>query len=175
MTIDPDETLLIEPLNSAHDRTAFRSGADNLDRYFSTQAGQDVRRFANGVFVLIDRRQPTRALGYYTLCAIALEPGDVPVAVRKKLPRYPLVSATLLGRLAVSADRLGQGLGALLLVDAMDRAEAVAAAVGSCMLIVDALDERAARFYQAHGFARLTDSDRLALPMTDVKRYTRRS
>ena len=54
---------------------------------------------------------------------------------------------------------------AVLLADALQRAFESASTVGSSMVIVDALDEPAARFYAAHGFVRLPDSLRLVLPM----------
>ncbi len=164
---EPD--LAVVPLDDGHDRAAFACGVESLDRYFQTQAGQDVRRRANGVFVLADKVQPERVLGYYTLCATALPPGDVPEAARKHIPRYPLVSATLIGRLAVAKDRQGQRLGAVLLADALRRALASAETVGSSMIVVDALDETAAGFYAAHGFIRLPESLRLVLPMRVVE------
>ncbi len=162
--------LAIFPLDDAHDRAGFTSGVDSLDRYFQTQAGQDMRRRANGVFVLADKDQPRQVLGYYTLCATALAPGDVPVAARKHIPRYPLVSATLIGRLAVAKDRQGRRLGAVLLADALRRALASAGTVGSSIIVVDALDEGAAGFYAAYGFVRLPESLRLILPMRTVER-----
>ena len=160
--------LAIEPLAPHHDRAGFECGIESLDRYFRTQASQDVRRKANGVFVLVGRNEPGTVLGYYTLCATALPQGDVPVAARKHIPRYPLVSATLVGRLAVAATHQRQGLGALLLADAVQRAYASASIVGSSMLVVDAISERAAAFYEANGFVRLPESLRLALPMQTV-------
>ena len=96
---------------------------------------------------------------------MALSQGDVPEAARKHIPRYPLVSATLIGRLAVSQDRQGQRLGAVLLADALRRAFDSAGTVGSSMVVVDALNESAAGFYAVHGFVRLPDSLRLVLPM----------
>src|SRR5229473_1268777 len=99
----PSPDLKIEPLGSHHDRAAFACGVESLDRYLRAQAGQDVRRKANGVFVLVDPHEPNKVLGYYTLCATGFPQGDVPVAARKHIPRYPLVSATLVGRLAVAA------------------------------------------------------------------------
>jgi GNAT superfamily N-acetyltransferase len=162
--------LAIAPLGDAHDRAGFTCGVDSLDRYLQTQAGQDVRRRANGVFVLTDKAAPDRVLGYYTLCATALPPSDVPEAARKHIPRYPLVSATLIGRLAVASDRQGQRLGAVLLADALRRALASAETVGSSMVVVDALDDGAAAFYAAHGFVRLPESLRLVLPMRLVER-----
>lgn len=162
--------LRFEPLGEQHDRAGFACGVESLDRYLREQAGQDVKRKANGVFVLVDPSEPTEVLGYYTLCATALPHGDVPEAARKHVPRYPLVSATLVGRLAVAQARQGQRLGALLLADAVRRAYASAETVGSSMLVVDALDERAAAFYAANGFVRLPESLRLALPMRLIER-----
>jgi predicted GNAT family N-acyltransferase len=161
----PSETLRIVPLDEAHDRGSFSCGVESLDRYLKTQAGQDIRRKANAVFVLSERGEPTRILGYYTLCAMAIAQGEVPEAARKHTPRYPLVSATLIGRLAVSKDRQGRRLGAILLADALQRAFETASTVGSSMVVVDALDEQAAGFYATHGFVRLPDSLRLVLPM----------
>jgi len=148
-----------------HDRAGFTCGVESLDRYIKTQAGQDVRRKANAVFVLSEPAEPTRILGYYTLCAMALAQGDVPEAARKHVPRYPLVSATLIGRLAVAKEHRGQQFGAVLLADALQRAFDSAGTVGSSMVVADALDETAAGFYAAHGFVRLPDSFRLVLPM----------
>lgn len=167
--------LRIEPLSGLHDRVAFSCGVESLDRYLHTQAGQDVRRKANGVFVLVEALRPGPILGYYTLCATALSPSDVPDAVRKHLPRYPLVSATLIGRLAVARGRQGQRLGAVLLADAMRRALASADTVGSSMVVVDAIDERAAGFYRAHGLLQLPQSPRLILPMSVISRLDART
>ena len=162
--------LAITPLGDAHDRAGFTCGVESLDRYLQTHAGQDVRRRANGVFVLTDKAAPDRVLGYYTLCATALPQVEVPAAARKHIPRYPLVSATLISRLAVATDRQGQRLGAVLLADALRRALASAETVGSSMVVVDALDDGAAAFYAAHGFVRLPESLRLVLPMRLVLR-----
>src|SRR5216683_7698134 len=173
MAVRPSGDLHIRPLDEQHDRIGFAFGVESLDRYLKTQAGQDVRRKANAVFVLSERDEPARILGYYTLCAMALSTlcamalsqGEVPEAARKHIPRYPLVSATLIGRLAVSKDRQGQRLGAVLLADALRRAFESASTVGSSMVVVDALDELAAGYYAAHGFVRLPDSLRLVIPM----------
>lgn len=170
MTSPAPAALRIEPLAATHDRASFSCGAESLDRYLKTQAGQDVRRKANAVFALVEARQPQRILGYFTLCATALNQGDVPEAVRKQVPRYPLVSATLIGRLAVAKDHQGRGLGAILLANALRRAYESANTVGSTMVVVDALDETAARFYSAHDFVRLPESVRLVLPKRSIEK-----
>lgn len=160
--------LKVEPLAPNHDRASFTCGVESLDRYFKTQASQDVRRMANGVFVLLASNNKDAVLGYYTLCATSLAQGEVPLAARKCIPRYPLVAATLIGRLAVAQSRQGEGLGSLLLADALKRALASAAIVGSSMAVVDAISEQAAAFYEAHSFIRLPESLRLVLPMVSI-------
>jgi GNAT superfamily N-acetyltransferase len=161
--------LRVEPLDAKrHDRARFSCGVESLDSYLKTQASQDVRRKANAVFVLVRVDEPGTVLGYFTLCAYGLAPGAVPDEARKHLPRYPLVSATLIGRLAVSWSHQGQGLGGALLTRALRKAYESADIVGSSMVVVDALDEAAAKFYAAHGFIRLPESLRLVLPMVSI-------
>jgi ribosomal protein S18 acetylase RimI-like enzyme len=164
-----DEAIFrLEPLGKHHDREKFACGVDSLDAYLKTQASQDMRRKANAVFVLFPVEASQSIAGYFTLCAYGLAPGTIPEAARKHIPKYPVVSATLIGKLAISNDFQGMGLGSRLLAMALRKAYENAAVVGSSMVVVDAIDERAVRFYQAHGFMKLTDSMRLMLPMRTV-------
>lgn len=158
----------IKPLQPTHDRASFSCGQVTLDTYLRQQAGQDIRRRANAVFVITSVTVPDRILGYYTLCATALQRGEIPDAALRHLPRYPLVAATLIGRLAISHDEQGKGLGSVLLTDALKRAYVTAGTVGSCMVVVDALDDKAAAFYSAHGFTSLSQGARLILPMRTI-------
>lgn len=161
--------LRIAPLSAQHRRKEFTCGIEALDQYLHRQARQDVRRKVNAVFILSALDAPQEILGYYTLCATAISQGAVPAAARKFVPRYPLVSATLIGRLAVARDRQGQGLGSLLMADALERAYLSADSVGSSMVVVDALDQRAAAFYVAHGFVPLPQSLRLLMPVRSIR------
>ena len=70
-------------------------------------------------------------LGYYTLSSFGINLADLPEETAKKLPRYPLVPATLLGRLAVDKDHQGKGLGEFLLMDALHRSLDQADVIGS--------------------------------------------
>jgi GNAT superfamily N-acetyltransferase len=158
----------LEPLGKQHDRESFGCGVESLDAYLKTQASQDMRRKANAVFILTPEDAPKKIAGYFTLCAYGLSPGAIPQEARKHIPRYPVVSATLLGRLAVSLEMQGGGIGSILLAKALGKAFENAAVVGSSMVVVDALDERASRFYQAHGFIPLPESMRLILPMRTI-------
>jgi GNAT superfamily N-acetyltransferase len=159
----------IEPLDGRrHDRASFVCGAPTLDQYLKTQAAQDMRRKASAVFVMVALDAPAQIAGYFTLSATALAQSEVPTAARGHVPRYPLVSATLIGRLPVAKERQGQGVGAMLLALALRKACDNADVVGSSMVVVDAIDERAVHFYEAHGFTRLPDSMRLIIPMRSI-------
>ena len=100
---------------------------------------------------------------------MALGQSDVPEAARRHIPRYPLVSATLIGRLAISERTPGPGASARCCSRcALRKAYENADVVGSSMVVVDAIDKRAVRFYEAHGFTRLPDSMRLVIPMRAI-------
>jgi GNAT superfamily N-acetyltransferase len=86
----------------------------------------------------------------------------------KKLPKYPLVPAILLGRLAVDRSRRGKGYGELLLMDALKRCLG-AKDIGWMALIVDAKDEEAVAFYERYHFIRFSPtSNRLFLPRATI-------
>lgn len=164
-----DGTLYrLEPLGRQHAREEFCCGVESLDAYLKMQASQDMRRKANAVFVLTPAKIAAQICGYFTLCSYGLAPGSVPDEARRHIPRYPQVSATLLGRLAVHQEMQGCGLGAILLAEALRKAYENAYVVGSSMVVVDAIDEQAAKFYTAHGFLRLPESMRLVLPMRTI-------
>lgn len=156
----------VVPLEAAHDRTVFNSGADPLDAYFRQQVTQDIRRRVTACFVALTREQ--RIAGYYTLASASLLLSDLPSNIGKKLPRYPSVPAVRMGRLAVEQRFKGQGLGGALLADALERA--ARAEIAAYALIVDAKDEPAASFYRHHGFIVLPDSPlTLFLPLATVR------
>jgi ribosomal protein S18 acetylase RimI-like enzyme len=158
------EGFVIAQLTAAHDRQAFSCGADPLDRYLQTQATQDIRRRLANCFVASPVGSNAVA-GYYTLSAASIPMTDLAVEQTRKLPRYPVLPAALIGRLAVDRSFQGRSLGAALLFDAIARAIRADAAVFA--LVVDAKDEAAARFYRHHGFQAFSGSHaRLFLPVT---------
>lgn len=149
------EPFRLAPLDAvAHDRAAFNSGSEPLDRYLREQVTQDIRRRVVACFVALADGQCIA--GYYTLASASLLLTDLPDSTAKKLPRYPTVPAVRMGRLAVDQSFKGQGLGGALLADALYRA--TRAEIAAYALMVDAKDEAAAAFYLHHGFIMLPDS-----------------
>jgi GNAT superfamily N-acetyltransferase len=161
----PEGSFRIEAFAPHHDRNSFASGVEPLDRYFRSQAGQDARKNMAAPFVLV---LPDGAIGgYYTLSATAVKLSEFPVDVTRKLPRYPLVPATLLGRLAIDSRCRGRGYGRHLLADALYRA--VRSEIASFAVIVDAKDEAAHRFYARESFLSFPDQPmKLFRPMADI-------
>jgi len=153
-------------LGAGHDRAAFNCGCEPLDRYLREHATQDMRRRIAACFVALTDEQ--RIAGYYTLASASLLLTDLPRNISKKLPRYPTVPTTRMGRLAVDLEFKGQGLGGALLADALARAKR--SEVASYALIVDAKDKQAMAFYQHHGFIKLPDTPRtLFLPLATIR------
>jgi GNAT superfamily N-acetyltransferase len=160
---------LIEPLRHDHDCTSFSCGNAFLDRYLREQAGQDLRRACAAPFVLVPERGSISILGYYTLSSYGIDAGQLPADVARKLPRYPLIPATLLGRLAVDRRYRGQGIGEFHLMDALRRAWAQSAEIAAAAVVVDAIDAGAAKFYQHFGFVAFPSiAGRLFLSMKTV-------
>ncbi len=159
----------IEPLGSKHNRAAFSCGVEALDRYLERQASQDVSKHVAAVFVLTPDGEMIG--GYYSVSAHVVNLGDLPSNVAKRLPRYPNVPATLLGRLAVSVNFSGQGIGELLLVDALRRVLLNAREIASAMVVVDAKDDNARNFYLHHDFIPLpTQPNRLFYPVKTIEK-----
>ena len=144
--------VVIEPLSPAHDRGSFKCGVPALDRYLREQATQDVRRRVSNCFVAVE--QETHAIvGYYTLAASSISLAELPMQETRRLPRYPLLPATLIGRLAVDSRYRGQRLGVTLVADAVART--ASAEPAAFTLLVNAKDNTAADFYRKLGFVPL--------------------
>jgi ribosomal protein S18 acetylase RimI-like enzyme len=141
-------------LDAVHDRSAFDSGSEPLNRYLREQVGQDVRRRVAACFVALTN--DSRIAGYYTLASASLLLTELPPRIGKKLPRYPTVPTVRMGRLAIDQAFKGQGLGGALLADALHRA--VRSEIAVYALIVDAKNDDASAFYQHHGFITLPDA-----------------
>ena len=158
----------VEPLQRGHDRDAFRCGHVALDRYLQQQARQDVQNQVSAVFVAVTPPD-NQVLGYYSLSASSITAADLPSELVKKLPRYPHLPVTLIGRLAIDQPCKGQGLGQFLLMDALYKSLQAATTIAAMAVVVDAKDDAAAAFYKRYGFLPLSASEgRLFLSMKTV-------
>lgn len=168
---NPSSEFITTPLASHHDRAAFTCGKASLDNYLRDRAVPDATGLSTITFVLPDEDNEQTIQGYYSLSATSVEFGAVPLSVVKtlRISKHRLMSATLIGRLAVSTTMQGRGVGEKLLFDALKRAYVAAQQVESALIIVHALDEDAERFYKKYGFVAFADvSQGLYLPMGTV-------
>jgi predicted GNAT family N-acyltransferase len=153
-----------------HNKTSFNCGIQELDRYFTEQAGQDMRRHIAVTYVL-NELSSNDIIGYHTLSATSIELKNLSEQEIKKLPRYPLLPATLIGRLAIDTKYQGQGMGQLLLIHALKISLETSRNVASLAVIVDAKNDKAAQFYQHFGFIQFSDkADKLFLPLETIRK-----
>jgi GNAT superfamily N-acetyltransferase len=142
--------LVIEPLGKHHDRAAFNCGQPDLDDWFRRRAGQDERRNVARVFVAVD--DTLGVIGFYSLSTFSLGLPDLPPEIAHKLPRYDVIPAALVGRLARDSRVRGRSIGELLLADAIRRILGASKTLAVFAIIVEAKDARAATFYAGFGF-----------------------
>lgn len=162
-------TYITSPLSSFHKKKKFSCGKDILDKYLHKQANQDIKRKISICFVLSD--EDNNIKGYYTLSNDSIPQEQLPENIKKKMPKsYVNLPTTLLGRLAVDVNYRRQGIGELLLLDALKRSFDISSeSIGSKAVVVDPLDDEAISFYGRYGFILLPDSGKMFIPMKTIK------
>jgi predicted N-acetyltransferase YhbS len=159
---------LIEPLDTArHRREEFACESPELTDFLRKRARKEMVARASACFVLVAADDPGRIVGYYTLSQTAVTLRQIPEALARKLPRYPELGATLLGRLARDDAWRGEGIGSLLLIDALRRSARLSDEAGAVVVVTDPKDQRARDFYGEHGFQPLDDR-RMFMPMKEI-------
>jgi ribosomal protein S18 acetylase RimI-like enzyme len=143
---------------AAHEVADFACGEESLDRWLHRFAGQGERRNATRTFVTPDEQGTVR--GYYTLVAGQLEHVEATDGVRKGLSRHFPIPVAILARLAVDERSQGQGLGASLLDDALERIFRAAQEVAVRAVVVHAINHAAVGFYERFGFRGLSEAPR---------------
>lgn len=143
----------IELLSRGHDREGFSCGERELDEYLKRTARQHNDKGIARTFVLVDTDEPEKILGFFTLTSCEVVAAELPPEYAKKYPRK--APAAKLARLAVTMDRQRQGLGGLMMVDAMRRTLAVAENIGIIGFFVDAKNQGAHDYYEQYGFIAL--------------------
>lgn len=158
--------LQVERLGPHHDLSTFQSGNADLDGWLRRHALAAQEMDSARTFLLIGEEQ---IVGYFSLTMGSVLRTDAPAKLVRGLPAYP-VGMVLLARLAVDEREQGKGLGALILADALRKAVAAGEAAAARLIVVDAVDERVARFYERHGFVPTPQQPlRLYRRMKDVR------
>jgi GNAT superfamily N-acetyltransferase len=163
--------LRFELLGAGHDRRAFDCGVEPLNSYLRQVARQHIEKGVSQTFVLVDesRQAPKPVVGFITVSLCQVLAHDLPVRWAKRLPER--IPAMRLGRLAVSRARQGEGLGKVLIFEAMRLTVSVADVAGGVGLFVDAKNQAGARFYDKFGFEPIPGSPlTLFLPMETLRR-----
>jgi len=166
-------------LTGSHDRNGFDCGVEALNLWLRQTALQHQAKGISRTFVAVpqDARETeayrvagytdmvaTSILGYYALASAFILADELPPELAKRYPRQ--IPVTRLGRLAVRDALQGQGLGRLLLADAVTRSRNAALSVGSAGIFVDAKNGAAARFYIEYGLTPCTEEPlKLYLPL----------
>ena len=157
----------IEPLATEHDRRNFSCGVDALDEYLRRFARQHAASNVSRTYVAA---KGTEILGFYSLAMSAVRKDNLPAKYVGRFPNFPLPVARL-ARLAVAIRHQRQGLGELLLADALQRCLRLSTEIGMVGVIVDAKDEAARGWYARYEFEPLPDSPlTLWLPTAAIER-----
>jgi len=160
----------VEPLSKEHDILGFNCGVKELDIYLKERASQEVKKKITAVYVL-HRKDSKKIIGYYTLSSFSIELINLPDEIKKKLPKYPLLPASLIGRLAVDRKFQGKKIGTHLLIDALIRSYRLSKEIGSFAVIVDAKNEITKKFYKKYGFKQFRKKSlKLYLSMNTIEK-----
>jgi len=145
-----------EPVLKKHDRKSFDCGDPSMNDFLRRYARQSHESGAAKTFLAIDNADSKTILGFYSLAPGALAYADTPETVRRGLARHD-VPGFRLARIAIDLRWQGQGLGGQLLVAAARRCLRAAVEVGGVVLIIDAKNDRAARWYTSYGAVPLSN------------------
>jgi GNAT superfamily N-acetyltransferase len=151
----PASTERYDP--ARHDPSEFHSGSEALDRWLARYAGQNERRDAARTFVLTDADV---VIGYYALLAGELDHAEATEQTRQGMSHHYPIPVAVLARLAVDRLHQNRGVGAILLRDALRRVALASEQLAVRAVVVHAIDERAASFYDHFGFRALSATPR---------------
>jgi len=164
-----------EPLEPRHNVDRFECGREQLDRWLRAYAGQGQRRDTARTFVVC-RQGESDVVGYYTLVVSQVEQGEATSEVKSGTSKHFPIPVCLIARLAVDRSEQRIGLGRSLLLDALQRTERASRSVAMRAVVVHALDEEAASFYERFGFQPATaDPLTLMVPLEAVRRTLSRA
>ena len=139
-----------------------------LDEWLTAKVSQFEKKDLARTYVLVETGS-TLVKGYYAVSNHTVSYESLPIDQSKGLPQIDM-PVVLIGRLAVDRSVQGQKPGEFLLVDALRRAEYLAAKIGIRAVEVDANNPSAKLFYERYGFLTLSDDPHhLFLPMSIIR------
>lgn len=173
-------TFVIEPLDTRkHDRMTFSSGVGAVDNFLQKTAGKLMKGGTARVFVAVDPADTCgRILGFYAINAHSIEYQGLPGRYRRYALPDGNIPAAFIGMIGVTEAAQGNGLGGLLLADALKGAQFASERVGTAVVLLDILDcgnpdavTRRQRLYESYGFQSLPSCPlRMFLPVTTIAR-----
>lgn len=159
---------VIELLDKSHARNNFDCNSEVLNCYLRQTARQHNQKGISRTFVLVDTEKPKIIIGFFTLSLCEIRAEKLTEKLAKKYPS--IVSGVKLARLAVDRNWQRQGIGEILMVEAMKRAIVIADNAGVIGLFVDAKDEKAKKYYLRYGFVSLQDNPlEMFLPLSTIR------
>jgi GNAT superfamily N-acetyltransferase len=164
-----------ESISKQHDRESFDCADEALNEYLRRYARKSHERGGAKTFLAIDDADDKTILGFCSLSPASVDYARTPEMVRRGLARHE-VPGFRLARLAVDRTMQGHGLGGQLLLAAGRRCLLAAAEVGGVVLVIDAKNERVARWYAGFGAVPLLDAPRtLLLPLATIEAALRKA
>lgn len=173
MTFDKEfiSRLRVEPFDrKRHDRTAFSCGVDRIDNFLKITAGNHADQDHGKVYVACE--PPSGAiLGFYAISPHRIDLSALPEEARKRLPNRPTVSAIYLSMVGVDRSLQGRGAGTFLMMSALRKCVEGANIMGGHFVVLDAINEDAARMYRRIGFVDLASQpSRMLIAMQTVRK-----
>ena len=158
--------IVFELLNAEHDLSAFSCGDESLDSWLHSKALRNQKLSATRTFLALDKTSGT-IMGYYGLSMSEIVRADAPKSVQRNMPQG--IPVVLLGRLAVSKDHQGMGMGRFVMRHALETSVRAGESIATRLVITQPIDLDARRFYLAVGFEPLAGtSDTLCLDLVKL-------
>lgn len=159
--------MLIEPISRAHGRKPFDCGDEEVTRFLREQAPQDHEKNLSRMMVLVDDdTDPARIIGYHTLVMAQVRQEEIPED-RPRIKRG--IPAILLGPLGVDRVFQAKGLGEMLLMDVQARIDEISRRACVRAMMLDARNERLARWYEEHDFRRFPGQFRMFKSIESIR------
>lgn len=147
--------LAIETFDAArHDRAAFTCGLDRIDNFLKITASKYLAGDIGRIYVATEK-EGGRLVGFYAVGPHSIDASELAPEMKKRLPSYDRISAYYLSMIGTHSDVQGKGVGSLLLADALKRCMEAADKMGGRFVVLDAINEDAARLYARYGFLEL--------------------